>query len=98
MVITLKICQDAVEKSYVVKDNLDAMSNMVLELADINTQIASSTFEQLSVVDKVTRNMANMKTVVEWISRACKGSTRTSSELDQANSKLSGIVNRFNIG
>ncbi len=73
------------------------MSGSVLEINDVNTQIATAAEEQSSVSEEINRNMTAIRDMVielQTNSQATVNSTRT---LTESNNQLVSIVSDFKL-
>ena len=81
----MKRTVDEAEKA---RASLEAISNSVSVISDMNTQIASATEEQMSVSKEISRNVVSINDI-------CKRSEESVSKVDHASQEMKTIASRL---
>lgn len=76
-------------------ESLAAIKQAVAMINDMNTQIASATEEQMAVSQEISRNVVNISDVAKSSARSVQEVDKTSRELNNAATRLAGLVNEF---
>ncbi|NOX76609.1 MAG: methyl-accepting chemotaxis protein [Gammaproteobacteria bacterium] len=87
--------QSGVEETAKAGDALSAITNEVVRINDMNTQIASAAEEQSSVADEINKNVISISQVADESARGAEQTTRTSEELASLATKLQQLVAQF---
>jgi methyl-accepting chemotaxis protein len=87
--------QRTVEQASHAGKSLVAIKQAVAMINDMNTQIASATEEQMAVSQEISRNVVNISDVARSSAHSVQEVERTSRELSNAATRLSGLVNEF---
>jgi methyl-accepting chemotaxis protein len=76
-------------------ESLAAIKRAVALINDMNTQIASATEEQMTVSQEISRNVVNISDVAKSSAHSVQEVDKTSRELNDAATRLAGLVNEF---
>ncbi|WP_299017439.1 methyl-accepting chemotaxis protein [uncultured Photobacterium sp.] len=76
---------------------LEGMSNNVLEINDINTQIATAAEEQSSVSEEINRNMTAIRDMVLELQSNSQATLNSAHHLTDSNSQLVEVVSKFKL-
>jgi methyl-accepting chemotaxis protein len=76
---------------------LDAITNAVMAINDMNTQIASAAEEQSVVAEEINRNVVTIAKVADETSASAQQTTDTSGELAALAMELHELISQFNI-
>lgn len=76
---------------------LDSMSGSVLEINDLNTQIATAAEEQSSVSEEISRNMTAIRDMVIELQTNSQATLNSTSSLTDSNNQLVNIVSHFKL-
>ena len=97
MDITKASCERTAENTERVAGSLDAMTNFIVEINDLSTQIATASEEQSSVSEEVTRNMNNIHQTVQELTSNGQASVDSTQNLASANAQLNALVSKFKL-
>ncbi|WP_299018111.1 methyl-accepting chemotaxis protein [uncultured Photobacterium sp.] len=97
MGITKSTCEKTVESTSLVANDLDGITQSVVQINDLNTQIATAAEEQSSVADEITRNMTAIREIVGELSANGVAATNETINLAAVNSQLESVVGKFKL-
>ncbi|WP_019616310.1 methyl-accepting chemotaxis protein [Psychromonas ossibalaenae] len=97
MDITKASCERTAENTERVTGSLDAMTNFIVEINDLSTQIATASEEQSSVSEEVSRNMSNIHEMVQELTVNAQAAADSTQNLATANSQLNALVSKFKL-
>ncbi|WP_425355905.1 methyl-accepting chemotaxis protein [Psychromonas arctica] len=97
MDVTRASCQRTAENTARVTDSLDNMTNFIIHINDLNTQIATASEEQSAVTEEVNRNMTNISEMVKELTRSGQETLDSTENLASANSQLDSLVKKFKL-
>lgn len=97
MDITRTSCQRTAENTARVTDSLDNMTNFIIHINDLSTQIATASEEQSSVTEEVNRNMNNINEMVQELTKSGQETLNSTENLASANSQLDSLVKKFKL-
>ena len=97
MDVTRSSCQRTAENTARVTDSLDNMTNFIIHINDLNTQIATASEEQSAVTEEVNRNMTNISEMVQELTRSGQETLDSTQNLASANSQLDSLVKKFKL-
>ena len=97
MDVTRSSCQRTAENTARVTDSLDNMTNFIIHINDLNTQIATASEEQSAVTEEVNRNMTNISEMVQELTRSGQETLDSTENLASANSQLDSLVKKFKL-
>ena len=97
MDVTRTSCQRTAENTARVTDSLDNMSNFIVHINDLSTQIATASEEQSAVTEEVSRNMTNINDMVQELTRSGQETLDSTQSLASANSQLGSLVKKFKL-
>ena len=97
MDVTRTSCQRTAENTARVTDSLDNMTNFIVHINDLNTQIATASEEQSAVTEEVNRNMTNISEMVQELTRSGQETLDSTHNLASANSQLDSLVKKFKL-
>ena len=97
MDVTRTSCQRTAENTARVTDSLDNMTNFIIHINDLNTQIATASEEQSAVTEEVNRNMTNISEMVQELTRSGQETLDSTQNLASANSQLDSLVKKFKL-
>lgn len=94
---TKKRCQETAEGSEEVAQSLDMLVAFIHDISGLSSQIATAAEEQSCVTKEVSRNMSAISEIVTELDDSGQLSLQNAVDIEQINSKLLTIVNRFKI-
>ncbi|WP_371919995.1 methyl-accepting chemotaxis protein [Pseudomonas sp. GV071] len=94
---TKQSCQATVDKTSKVNEGLDVMTESVVRINDLSTQIATAAEEQSAVSEEINRNMVAVRHIVEELVSGGSESERSTAALAASNDKLIAVVRRFKV-
>jgi len=97
MDITKESCERTAENTAKVTGSLDSMTNFIVEINDLSTQIATASEEQSSVSEEVNRNMNNIHQMVQELTMNGQSSVESTRSLSTANEQLNTLVKKFKL-
>ena len=97
MNMTKSSCERTAENAGRVSSNLDSMTSSIVEINDLSTQIATASEEQKAVTEEVTRNINNIREMVQELSRNGQLTIESTQNLASANMQLSSLVSKFKL-
>lgn len=90
-------CQRTAENTDLVTVSLDSVTDCIVEINDLSTQIATASEEQSSVSEEVNRNMVNINEMVKELTRNGDASVNSAHNLATSNAQLSSLVGKFKL-
>ncbi|MCQ4260051.1 methyl-accepting chemotaxis protein [Stutzerimonas stutzeri] len=90
-------CQATADKTAQVTVGLDEMTNSVVHINDLSTQIATAAEEQSAVAEEINRNMVAVRHVVDELVESGVSVDRSTESLLSTNGRLTALVNRFKV-
>lgn len=90
-------CQTTADKTAQVTVGLDEMTNSVVHINDLSTQIATAAEEQSAVAEEINRNMVAVRHVVDELVESGVSVDRSTESLLNTNGRLTAVVNRFKV-
>jgi len=90
-------CQATADKTAQVTVGLDEMTNSVVHINDLSTQIATAAEEQSAVAEEINRNMVAVRHVVDELVESGVSVDRSTEALLGTNARLTALVNRFRV-
>ena len=97
MDVTKASCERTAENTAKVTDSLDSMTNFIVEINDLSSQIATASEEQSAVSEEVSRNMNNIHQMVQELTINGQSSVESTQSLAAANAQLDALVNKFKL-
>ncbi len=94
---TKQSCQATVDKTSKVNEGLDVMTESVVRINDLSTQIATAAEEQSAVSEEINRNMVAVRHIVEELVSGGAQSEHSTAALAASNDKLIAVVRRFKV-
>jgi methyl-accepting chemotaxis protein len=94
---TKQSCQATADKTSKVNEGLDGMTNSVVRINDLSTQIATAAEEQSAVSDEINRNMVAVRHIVEELVAGGTVNEQSTATLAASNEKLNAVVRRFKL-
>jgi methyl-accepting chemotaxis protein len=94
---TKQSCQATADKTSKVNEGLDGMTDSVVRINDLSTQIATAAEEQSAVSDEINRNMVAVRHIVEELVAGGTVSEQSTATLAASNEKLNAVVRRFKL-
>lgn len=94
---TKQRCVTTAENTQEVNQELDTMVNSVSEINDLSIQIATAAEEQSAVSEEISRNMHQIRTIVEELTGNSQNTTQSTTELSSFNDELKEIVGKFKL-
>jgi methyl-accepting chemotaxis protein len=94
---TKERCQAAVDKTSRVNEGLDGMTESVVRINDLSTQIATAAEEQSAVSEEINRNMVAVRQIVDELVAGGAQSEKSTSALAASNDSLIAVVRRFKV-
>jgi len=90
-------CQATADKTAQVTVGLDEMTNSVVHINDLSTQIATAAQEQSAVAEEINRNMVAVRHVVDELVESGASVDRSTESLLDTNGRLTAVVSRFKV-
>ncbi len=97
MDITKASCQQTATTTASVNDNLDSMTNSVMQINDLGIQIATAAEEQSSVTEEINRNMTMIQGMVNQLTQNGEKTMDSTRDLASSNEQLVAIVGQFKL-
>jgi len=97
MDVTKESCQRTADNTARVTDSLDSLTNFIVQINDLNTQIATASEEQNCVTEEVSRNMININKMVQSLTKSGQESLDSTKNLASANAQLDELVRKFKL-
>lgn len=97
MDVTKESCQRTADNTARVTDSLDSLTNFIVQINDLNTQIATASEEQNCVTEEVSRNMININKMVQSLTKSGQESLDSTKDLASANAQLDELVRKFKL-
>nr|WP_122663317.1 methyl-accepting chemotaxis protein [Pseudomonas viridiflava] len=97
MEITRQSCQATAGKTTAVTAGLDDMTNSVVRINDLSTQIATAAEEQSAVSEEISRNIIAVRHIVEELVEGGSSNERSTVALSESNNRLIELVQRFKV-
>ncbi len=94
---TKKSCQQAAEKTSRVTESLDIMSESIVLINDLSSQIATASEEQSSVTEEINRNMCTIQGTVQELTQNGVEAAESTHNLAAANEQLTALVSKFKL-
>ncbi len=73
------------------------MTNSVVHINDLSTQIATAAEEQSAVAEEINRNMVAVRHVVDELVESGASVDRSTESLLDTNGRLTAVVSRFKV-
>jgi len=89
--------EDSVAKSGEAREALNAIDSAVVEISDMNTQIASAAEEQSAVAEEINRNVVAIRDISNDSATSIQQTASSSHELLQVARQLQSLVNEFKV-
>ena len=87
--------QQSVEQATNARTSLDAITDAITTISDMNIQIASAAEEQSSVAEEINQNVVNISQVVEQTAEGAQQTQTASHELANLANELQNLVGQF---
>lgn len=87
----------SVEQAREAGASLEVILKGITEISDVNIQIASSSEEQLSVVEELHRNVSSISRVAEESAKGSQQTAQAAEGLERTAQDLAGLVEHFKI-
>jgi methyl-accepting chemotaxis protein len=97
MDLTKSTCLKVAESTEVVATDLDSITGSVMQMNELNLQIATAAEEQSCVSDEVARNMTAISDMANELATNGQNSLEQTIELANANENLKGLVAQFKL-
>ena len=97
MDITKASCQQTAVTTASVNDNLDSMTDSVMQINDLGIQIATAAEEQSSVTEEINRNMTMIQGMVNQLTENGEKTMDSTRNLASCNEQLLAIVSQFKL-
>lgn len=97
MSTTRETCIGTANQAQTVVTNLDYLLKNILEIRDVNAQIATAAEEQNSVTHEVSRNMSSISDIVKELEEIDGITVERTENIATVNDQLSSIVNKFKL-
>lgn len=89
--------EDSVSKSGEARNALDAIDSAVVEINDMNAQIASAAEEQSAVAEEINRNVVAIRDISTESATSIQQTASSSQDLLQVARQLKSLVNEFKV-
>ena len=90
-------CERTAQNTSKVTNSLDSMTNFIVEINDLTSQIATASEEQSAVGEEVTRNINNIHRMVQELTKNGQNSVDSIQNLASVNSQLNALVKKFKL-
>jgi methyl-accepting chemotaxis protein len=97
METTKSSCEHTAENTQKVTESLDIMTDFIVEINTLNTQIATASEEQSAVSEEVSRNMHNINQMVQELKTNGQATVDSTEKLTEANKQLDALVGKFKL-
>ncbi|WP_220347639.1 methyl-accepting chemotaxis protein [Thalassotalea euphylliae] len=97
MQATQASCALASTNTAQVSTSLTTMTDAIVQINDLNNQIATAAEQQSAVTEEVSQNMNNIQTVVHDLSHGGEQTMASSRELATTNEQLAGLIGQFKV-
>ena len=97
MSVTKERCQKAATGTSEVSSSLGEMTEIVSEINNLSTQVATAAEEQSNVTHEVSKNMTAINGIVGELDINGKQAFAEIHSIDDINQKLTDIVRRFKV-
>ena len=97
MEVTKTSCERTAENAGRVSNSLDTMTDSIVEINDLSSQIATASEEQSSVTEEVSRNMNNIREMVYELTQNGQATVDSTQSLSAANAQLGALVSKFKL-
>jgi len=87
--------QQSVEQAVNARSSLDAITEVVATISNMNIQIATATEEQSSVSEEINQNVVNISQVVDQTAEGAQQTLAASNELSKLANELQTLVGQF---
>jgi methyl-accepting chemotaxis protein len=94
---TKQSCEQVADNASRVAESLDTMTESIVLINDLSTQIATASEEQSSVTEEITRNMHTIQSMVLELTENGKETTVSAQSLAAANEQLAALVSKFKL-
>ena len=88
---------DSVEHSSKVQDALGSITSLVIQITDMNTQIATAAEEQNQVAEDINRNVVNVHTLFETNIETSHQSSTAGKSVARLASELQSVIAQFKV-
>lgn len=90
-------CESTAENTGKVTGSLDNMTNFIVEINELSSQIATASEEQSAVREEINRNMNNIHGMVQELTENGQASVDSTKNLASANKQLYDLVKKFKL-
>lgn len=97
MNVTQTTCKETVSQTNTVESELNQIADSVLQINDLNNQIATAAEEQSQVSGEVAANMATIRDMAKELSDSGLNTAQEAVSLAGANRQLSSVVEKFKL-
>ncbi|REL25991.1 methyl-accepting chemotaxis protein [Thalassotalea euphylliae] len=97
MQATQASCQLASDNTAKVSSSLSTMTSAIVEINDLNSQIATAAEQQSVATEEVSQNMSNIRLVVTDLTQSGKQTVTNSQALAASNQQLAGSISQFRV-
>ncbi len=87
--------EDSVQTANAAGTSFNAISDAIVHIADMNTQIATATEEQTATMHEIDRNVVGIHTAHERTLQAAESTARSEAQLHEVVEALNSLVKRF---
>jgi len=94
---TKSSCEHTAKNTQKVTESLDIMTDFIVEINTLNTQIATASEEQSAVSEEVSRNMHNINQMVQELKTNGQATVDSTHKLNDANEQLDALVKKFKL-
>ena len=94
---TKSSCEHTAKNTEKVTESLDIMTEFIVEIDTLNTQIATASEEQSAVSEEVNRNMHNINQMVQELKTNGQATVDSTDKLTLANQQLDELVGKFKL-
>ena len=97
MDVTRTSCQRTAENTERVTESLDNMTNFIIHINDLSTQIATASEQQSVVTEEVSCNMTTINEMVQQLKMNGEETLDSTEKLTSANNQLDLLVKKFKL-
>jgi len=90
--------QSSVEHASKARDSLESITQAVMTISEMNTQIATAADEQTAVAEEINKNILRVNQLAEQSTNSTEDTSQASEHMNQLTTRLDELVGKFKIG
>ncbi len=94
---TKNSCEEVADNASRVATSLDSMTESIVVINDLSSQIATASEEQSSVTEEITRNMHTIQGMVQELTQNGQETKESTQNLAATNEQLAALVSKFKL-